>query len=148
MILLVGNMPGVISMRDDVTIVILGEPASKANSRRIVHIKGRMVPIKSQKALDYVGSLRVQASAQVKEMIEGDLRVEMVIHYASRRPDLDESVILDALQGIAYENDRQVKQRMTYWALDKDMPRSVIRITKCNVSDVPAYLHTESKPPA
>jgi Holliday junction resolvase RusA-like endonuclease len=124
--------------------VILGEPASKANSRRIVNIRGRMVPIKSQKALDYVTSLRSQAAAQMSTMIEGDLRVEMMIHYASRRPDLDESVILDALQGIAYANDRQVKQRMTYWGLDKDMPRAVIRITQCDLDDVPEYLRTTS----
>ena len=128
----------------ETTLVILGEPASKANSRRIVNIRGRMVPIKSQKALDYVTSLRSQAAAQMSTMIEGDLRVEMMIHYASRRPDLDESVILDALQGIAYENDRQVKQRMTYWGLDKDMPRAVIRITQCDLDDVPEYLRTTS----
>lgn len=128
----------------ETTLVILGEPASKANSRRIVNIRGRMVPIKSQKALDYVTSLRSQAAAQVSNMIEGDLRVEMMIHYASRRPDLDESVILDALQGIAYANDRQVKQRMTYWGLDKDMPRAVIRITQCDLDDVPEYLRTTS----
>lgn len=128
----------------ETTLVILGEPASKANSRRIVNIRGRMVPIKSQKALDYVGSLRLQAAAQMSAMIEGDLRVEMMIHYASRRPDLDESVILDALQGIAYANDRQVKQRMTYWGLDKDMPRAVIRITQCDLEDVPEYLRTTS----
>ena len=128
----------------ETTLVILGEPASKANSRRIVNIRGRMVPIKSQKALDYVTSLRLQAAAQMSAMIEGDLRVEMMIHYASRRPDLDESVILDALQGIAYANDRQVKQRMTYWGLDKDMPRAVIRITQCDLDDVPEYLRTTS----
>jgi Holliday junction resolvase RusA-like endonuclease len=128
----------------ETTLVILGEPASKANSRRIVNIRGRMVPIKSQKALDYVTSLRSQAAAQMSTMIEGDLRVEMMIHYASRRPDLDESVILDALQGIAYDNDRQVKQRMTYWGLDKDMPRAVIRITQCDLDDVPEYLRTTS----
>lgn len=128
----------------ETTLVILGEPASKANSRRIVNIRGRMVPIKSKKALDYVGSLRLQAAAQMSAMIEGDLRVEMMIHYASRRPDLDESVILDALQGIAYANDRQVKQRMTYWGLDKDMPRAVIRITQCDLDDVPEYLRTTS----
>ena len=128
----------------ETTLVILGEPASKANSRRIVNIRGRMVPIKSQKALDYVTSLRSQAAAQISTMIEGDLRVEMMIHYASRRPDLDESVILDALQGIAYANDRQVKQRMTYWGLDKDMPRAVIRITQCDLDDVPEYLRTTS----
>lgn len=128
----------------ETTLVILGEPASKANSRRIVNIRGRMVPIKSQKALDYVTFLRSQAAAQMSAMIEGDLRVEMMIHYASRRPDLDESVILDALQGIAYANDRQVKQRMTYWGLDKDMPRAVIRITQCDLDDVPEYLRTTS----
>lgn len=128
----------------DTTLVILGEPASKANSRRIVNIRGRMVPIKSKKALEYVASIRLQAAAQMPSMIEGDLRVEMMIHYASRRPDLDESVILDALQGIAYENDRQVKQRMTYWGLDKDMPRAVIRITQCDIDDVPEYLRTTS----
>ncbi len=126
------------------TLVILGEPASNANSRRIVNIRGRMVPIKSKKALEYVASLRLQAAAQMPSMIEGDLRVEMMIHYASRRPDLDESVILDALQGIAYENDRQVKQRMTYWGLDKDMPRAVIRIMQCDLDDVPEYLRTTS----
>jgi hypothetical protein len=49
---------------------------------------------------------------------------------------------LDALQGIAYANDRQVKQRMTYWGLDKDMPRAVIRITQCDLDDVPEYLLT------
>jgi Holliday junction resolvase RusA-like endonuclease len=130
--------------RYETTLVILGEPASKANSRRIVNIRGRMVPIKSQKALDYVTFLRSQAAAQMSAMIEGDLRVEMMIHYASRRPDLDESVILDALQGIAYANDRQVKQRMTYWGLDKDMPRAVIRITQCDLDDVPEYLRTTS----
>jgi len=128
----------------DTTLVILGEPASKANSRRIVNIRGRMVPIKSKKALEYVASIRLQAAAQMPSMIEGDLRVEMMIHYASRRPDLDESVILDALQGIAYENDRQVRQRMTYWGLDKDMPRAVIRITQCDIDDVPEYLRTTS----
>jgi Holliday junction resolvase RusA-like endonuclease len=130
--------------RYETTLVILGEPASKANSRRIVNIRGRMVPIKSQKALDYVTFLRSQAAAQMSAMIDGDLRVEMMIHYASRRPDLDESVILDALQGIAYANDRQVKQRMTYWGLDKDMPRAVIRITQCDLDDVPEYLRTTS----
>lgn len=63
-----------------------------------------------------------------------------MIHYASRRPDLDESVILDAMQGIVYVNDRQVKQRMAYWGLDKDMPRAVIRVVECDINDVPSHL--------
>lgn len=130
----------------DRTFVILGEPASKANARRLVTIRGRPAFIKSQKANDYMDSFRLQCSAQAAGMKPTDknLRVEMMIHYASRRPDLDESVILDAMQGIVYENDRQVRQRMVYWGLDKDMPRAVIRVVECDLSDVPDYLMTAS----
>jgi Holliday junction resolvase RusA-like endonuclease len=48
----------------------------------------------------------------------------MHIYYASRRPDLDESLILDLLQGLVYVNDRQVKERHTYWHLDPESPRT------------------------
>lgn len=130
----------------DCTFVILGEPASKANARRLVTIRGRPAFIKSKKANDYMDDFRKQCAAQAAGMkpTEKDVRVEMMIHYASRRPDLDESVILDAMQGIVYANDRQVRQRMVYWGLDKDLPRAVIRVTECDLGDVPEYLRTTS----
>jgi Holliday junction resolvase RusA-like endonuclease len=53
-----------------------------------------------------------------------------MIHYASRRPDLDESVILDAMQGIVYKNDRQVKEKQIYWGLDPQNPRCEILVEK------------------
>lgn len=124
----------------DCTFVIFGEPASKANSRKLVTLGGRPAFIKSQKARDYVTEFQRQCRNQVKVMTDRDVRVELMIHYASRRPDLDESVILDAMQGIVYVNDRQVKQRMAYWGLDKDMPRAVIRVVECDVNDVPSHL--------
>jgi Holliday junction resolvase RusA-like endonuclease len=120
--------------------VIFGEPASKANSRKLVTLGGRPAFIKSQKARDYVTEFQRQCRNQVKVMTDRDVRVELMIHYASRRPDLDESVILDAMQGIVYVNDRQVKQRMAYWGLDKDMPRAVIRVVECDINDVPSHL--------
>ncbi|MGC4008890.1 MAG: RusA family crossover junction endodeoxyribonuclease [Pseudomonas sp.] len=128
----------------DRTLVIFGEPASKANSRRLVTIKGRPASIKSAKANSYAEAFRMQCALQVMgvPMTAGDVRVEMVIHYASRRPDLDESVILDAMQGLVYVNDRQVKQKAVYWALDKDNPRAVIRIVECNPDNIPAHLKT------
>jgi len=52
----------------------------------------------------------------------------MTIWYATRRPDLDESVILDALEGYAYVNDRQVKEKHIYHALDKENPRAHIKV--------------------
>jgi len=124
----------------DCTFVIFGEPASKANSRKLVTLGGRPAFIKSQKARDYVTEFQRQCRNQIKVMTDRDVRVELMIHYASRRPDLDESVILDAMQGIVYVNDRQVKQRMAYWGLDKDMPRAVIRVVECDINDVPSYL--------
>jgi hypothetical protein len=128
----------------DRTFVIFGEPASKANSRRLVTIKGRPALIKSQKAIDYVSTFQSQCAEQMRgaDMVEGDLVVEIMIHYASRRPDLDESVILDAMQGIVYKNDRQVRQRMIYWGLDPELPRSVIRVRQCDIDVVPDYLKT------
>ena len=60
--------------------------------------------------------------------MSGDIRMTMWIYYASRRPDLDESLILDLLQGVVYLNDRQVKERHVYWGLDPEKPRAEIII--------------------
>jgi Holliday junction resolvase RusA-like endonuclease len=53
----------------------------------------------------------------------------MKIYYASRRPDLDESLILDLMQGIIYENDRSVKEKHIFWGLDKENPRAEITVS-------------------
>ena len=51
------------------------------------------------------------------------------IYYASRRPDLDESLIMDGLQkaGIL-KNDRQIKEKHIYNRIDKVRPRAEIEI--------------------
>ena len=109
------------------TFVVYGEPASKANSRKMVTIKGVPRFIKSQKALSYAEGFKRQCRGSP---MEGDVKVSMTIYYASRRPDLDESLILDLLQGIAYHNDRQVKEKHIIWGLDKENPRTEIRVEK------------------
>ena len=55
--------------------------------------------------------------------------VAMKIFYKTRRPDLDESLILDLLEGLVYENDRQVKMKYIEWGLDKERPRTHIVIS-------------------
>lgn len=111
------------------SLVIFGEPASKANSRRVAKFGGMSRLIKSKKALSYSDEFRSQCRA-LETLMTGDLRVTMWIFYASRRPDLDESLILDLMQGLVYENDRQVKERHTYWGLDPELPRAEIIIEK------------------
>ena len=106
-------------------LIVHGEPASKANSRQIVMFGKRPAIIKSKKARDYVKTFEKQA-ASLEALLEGDLAVHITIYYASRRPDLDESVILDCMEGVIYVNDRQVKEKHIFHGLDKDHPRSEI----------------------
>ena len=126
----------------DVTFTVYGEPASKANSRKMVLIKGRPALIKSQKARDYVKTFEQQCPVLEVPTTE-DVVVEMMIYYASRRPDLDESLILDCMQCRVYKNDRQVKQKFIYWGLDKENPHSVIRVRSCDIKKIPDYLISE-----
>ena len=107
---------------------IEGEPASKANSRRLVKIKNRPAFIKSSKALSYEKAFKLQCPSLGEDMLEGDLWVDIKIYYASRRPDLDESVVLDCMQGLIYGNDRQVKEKHVYWAIDREKPRAEITV--------------------
>jgi Holliday junction resolvase RusA-like endonuclease len=113
------------------SLIIFGEPASKANSRRQVFVHGKSMFIKSKKALDYSSAFKLQAQSQKQIIFSGDVVVTVRIWYASRRPDLDESLILDLLQGIAYDNDRQVKEKHIYWmGVDKENPRCEIEISQ------------------
>ena len=107
------------------TLVILGEPASKANSRRLVTINNRAAFIKSKKAILYSKDFEKQCPV-LDDLYEEDLAVAMRIYYQSRRPDLDESLVLDLLQGKVYKNDRSVKLRYIEWGLDKECPRTYI----------------------
>ena len=117
---------------------ILGEPASKSNQRRIVKMGGRPRLIKSKKALSYARWFQLQAqhglqTPSIDQPIEADVLMWCRIFYASRRPDLDESLIRDALQAAAViKNDRQIKAKVVLWALDRDKPRSEIKLACLN----------------
>lgn len=123
------NDSTIIHELQSVSLFILGEPASKANSRRVVRYGGISRLIKSQKALTY-SELFKQQVRPLDPLMTGDLVVTMNIFYSTRRPDLDESLILDLLQGVVYTNDRQVKEKHIYWGLDKENPRSEIIVEK------------------
>ena len=117
--------------------IIYGEPASKSNSRKIVRFGKRLGVIKSQKARDYVKTFAEQCP-QLEKLIELVVLVEIKIYYQSRRPDLDESVILDCMQGKIYVNDRQVKQKHIFWGIDREQPRTHIRVTPMEVCSLPS----------
>ena len=109
----------------EIRITIYGEPASKANSRRF--LRPGLI-IKSKKALSYAYDFIRQCP--VFELMDGELAVDISVWYRTQRPDLDVSLILDLLQGRAYENDRQVREMHLYHFIDRDNPRAEIAVRK------------------
>jgi Holliday junction resolvase RusA-like endonuclease len=124
--------------------VILGQPCSKANSRQLVHFGERIVPIKSKEALAYEKAALRQIPPAARQRIAGPVRISITIYYASERPDLDPSVILDCLQdryvkdkktgervlvqkGVV-QNDRQFREMHFFHAIDRRNPRAEIEI--------------------
>lgn len=125
-----------------IRFTILGEPASKANQRKLVSFGDRPALIKSDKARGYERDALRQIPPTARVRLEGPLRVTLRIWYASERPDLDESVILDVLQdrfkgkgdarqlvqcGV-YRNDRQVREKHVFHGIDRRNPRCDVLI--------------------
>lgn len=125
-----------------VEFTILGEAASKANSRKIVKINGKTRSAKSEKALGFERDALRQIPPAARVRIAGPVRVTLRMFYASERPDLDESLVLDILQdryaqrytapGVkarelvqagVYRNDRQAREKHIYHYIDRKNPR-------------------------
>ena len=113
----------------DFDCVVLGEPASAKNQRRIVTIRGKFRLIKSAKALAYTKAFHAQCPTV--ELLTGDLAMRLDVFYRSRRPDLSAiDLVMDLLQEHVYQNDRQVKASMSLWNLDREDPRVRIRVRR------------------
>jgi Holliday junction resolvase RusA-like endonuclease len=104
--------------------VIHGETASKANSRRLVTIDGRPASIKSDKALAWLRDAIRQIANKPPAPFEGDIGMDCRIYYASRRPDLDESLVMDMLQHAGViRNDRSIREKHVFGYVDRRNPR-------------------------
>lgn len=75
-----------------------------------------------------------EAKKQWKEnIITGDCRVEVDLYFKDkRRRDIDnfEKLLLDSLQGIVYEDDKQVFRKTTEKYYQSNNPRIEIKIIK------------------
>lgn len=149
-----------------IRLTIFGEPASKANSRQIVTFgKGdakRAAVIKSKKARGYEHDALLQIPQHARQRLTGPVKLTAKIFYASERPDLDESIVLDVLQdryhgkgdkrvllqsGV-YRNDRQVRERHVYHAIDRANPRAEIEIEALELqqAEMPLVRELEAEP--
>jgi len=158
-----------------VAFTLLGEPASKANSREIVtrkirskvdgKLKTRPMVIKSDKARDYERDAMKQIPPAARVRMTGPVRVILRIWYATERPDLDESVILDVLQdrwqsierpgkddrrelvyhGV-YRNDRQVRQKFVFHGIDAINPRAEVVVESLHAQQLALALEPDYDP--
>lgn len=146
-----------------IEFTILGEPASKANSREIGVIRKRgddgklytrPISRKSDKALAYERSALKQIPPKARVQLTGPVRVILKIFYASERPDLDESVVLDVLQDRSrtvevgrrkfrqlvqagvYRNDRQVRQKFIFHGIDRANPRTEVIVEPLHAQQI------------
>ena len=134
-----------------IRFTIFGEPASKANSRVLSTIgpkdAKRTILRKGNKALAYEIDALMQIPPAARQRLDGPVRVTLRIFYASERPDLDESIVLDVLQdrwrrskpqnpivpsqrvlvqhGV-YRNDRQVREKHVFHGIDRKNPRTEV----------------------
>lgn len=111
---------------------VLGELASKNNSRRAIFSKGKPRFIKSAKALGFEEMFLAQVRKPAKPY-EGYVALTAVVYYKNWMPDLDETLLADLIQkaGII-GNDRQIVEKHLFRGIDKVSPRvefEVVAIT-------------------
>jgi hypothetical protein len=140
-----------------IRFTILGQPVSMKNSRQIVQIGGRPVPIKSADARDWERTTLLQIPPEYRKSLEGPMRITVHAYYESERPDLDLALLMDCLQnrykkvkgallkvsdGVykhedserklvqrgVVANDRQFREQHFFHHIDKANPRAEIEI--------------------
>jgi len=128
-----------------VSLVLLGQPCSKANSRELAIVgpvgAKRILVRKSDAAIKYEQDALRQIPSRARIQLQGPVRVWLRLYYMTEQPDLDESIVLDVLadrwskgkgadrklvQAGVYGNDRQVREKHVYHDIDKRNPRAEI----------------------
>jgi Holliday junction resolvase RusA-like endonuclease len=115
---------------------ILGEPASKANSRRIGRNPRtrKMMSRKSEKAEIQTETAQIQlAFLRARPLLKGRLKATATVYYRTERPDLDIEILFDTMQGYVYQNDRQVREKHLTHAIDRDNPRIEIVVEELGI---------------
>lgn len=114
---------------------ITEQPPRKSNQRRLVR-RGRGGPpmiIKSKNAEKYRKHFIASVPEKYRDLnfgtLEDDLRLDIIVWYTSRRPDLSVELIKDNLEAAGViKNDRYIREEHLYGFVDKENPRTKIQL--------------------
>jgi crossover junction endodeoxyribonuclease RusA len=84
----------------------------------------------SEEGRRFKARCRLAAQVQCKAPMAGEIEVRAVVYFRDNRRDLDNvfKPLLDALQGVAYTNDRQVHRLDFSKRIDRGNPRIEMEI--------------------
>lgn len=105
--------------------------------------RGRAV--KSPEARAYQANVQKQAQSQ---RFEGPVAVKIHAWKPSRRGDLDNllKVALDALSGVAYDDDSQIAElEILFAGIDKQSPHLLVRVSECQSDAAATSLRASPK---
>ena len=100
--------------------------SSKANSRRFIR-PGLIIKSKPAMAFMEAAALSIP---QMTELYEGPVSLTAHVYYKTRKNDLSIELLMDALQGRVFQNDRQVEHIIATKSWDKTDPRIEWKVLK------------------
>ena len=112
-------------------MLIEGQLYSKANSRMLIRKGNRTISVKSVKAQKSFADMVLQLRAQWRGQKPIPEPAELIcyVYYGSRRPDLDISLLMDALQAAGVvENDRHIFRIHATKIIDPIFPRIEVTV--------------------
>lgn len=89
--------------------------------------------IKSKEAREYLAHFITSVPEKYRDLnlgtLEDDLRLDIIVWYTSRRPDLSVELVKDCIEAAGViKNDRYVREEHLYGFVDKENPRTKIQL--------------------
>ncbi len=115
-------------------IILKGQPLSTQSIYKYA-CRGRFPAMYMvKKGKDLKEYYQLQAKQQCKEMLRGDVEIDVRLYFKNRRSvDVDNfnKLWADSLEGIVYENDKQIKKMTVEKFIDIENPRIELLVRIC-----------------
>ena len=116
---------------------VYGQLPSMKNRRILKVIKGRIMSFKNPEAQRYVKDFLKQIPGNLQVRYDTPVRLTALIFYKTKRPDLDESLLMDCLESSSIiTNDRLIWDKQILKYFDKHIPRITFYVEKLTNKEI------------